>query len=133
MGRSHYLLLLCIYKYYLSHLYESINQIYIYLIVFTKINTDMEENKGKLTRQTGAPVPDNQNSRTAVPRGSLIMQDFWFLEKMANFDREVIPERRMHAKGSGAFGTFTVTDDVTRSTKASIFGHVGKKADMFAR
>ncbi|MGV3761665.1 catalase, partial [Parapedobacter sp.] len=78
----------------------------------------MEENKGKLTRQTGAPVPDNQNSQTAGPRGPLLMQDFWFLEKMANFDREVIPERRMHAKGSGAFGTFTVTHDITPYTKA---------------
>ncbi len=61
------------------------------------------------------------------------MQDFWFLEKMANFDREVIPERRMHAKGSGAFGVFTVTDDITQYTKANIFGEIGKKTEMFAR
>lgn len=59
------------------------------------------ENKPKLTRQTGAPVPDNQNVQTAGPRGPLLMQDYWFLEKMANFDREVIPERRMHAKEIG--------------------------------
>ena len=55
----------------------------------------------KLTTNAGAPVPDNQNAMTAGPRGPLLMQDVWFLEKMASFDREVIPERRMHAKGSG--------------------------------
>lgn len=91
------------------------------------------ENKKKLTRTTGAPVPDNQNVQTAGPRGPLLMQDFWFLEKMAHFDREVIPERRMHAKGSGAFGTFTVTHDITKYTKASIFSKIGKKTDMFVR
>jgi hypothetical protein len=55
------------------------------------------------------------------------------LEKLAHFDREVIPERRMHAKGSGALGTFTVTHDLTRCTKARIFSTVGKKADCFVR
>ena len=93
----------------------------------------MEEKNPKLTRQTGAPVPDNQNVQTAGPRGPLLMQDFWFLEKMANFDREVIPERRMHAKGSGAFGTFTVTHDITQYTRANIFGEIGKQTEMFAR
>lgn len=92
----------------------------------------MEEKK-KLTRTTGAPVPDNQNVQTAGPRGPLLMQDFWFLEKMAHFDREVIPERRMHAKGSGAFGTFTVTHDITKYTMASLFSEIGKKTDMFVR
>lgn len=94
----------------------------------------MENHKKlNLTRQTGAPVPDNQNVQTAGPRGPMLMQDPWFIEKMANFDREVIPERRMHAKGSGAFGTFTVTHDITPYTKASIFREVGKKTEMFAR
>jgi catalase len=94
----------------------------------------MENKKNsKLTRTTGAPVPDNQNVQTAGPKGPMLMQDFWFLEKMANFDREVIPERRMHAKGSGAFGTFTVTHDITKYTKASIFSTIGKKTDMFVR
>lgn len=89
--------------------------------------------KPKLTTIGGAPVVDNQNSMTAGPRGPLLMQDVWFLEKMAHFDREVIPERRMHAKGSGAFGTFTVTNDITRYTRARIFSEVGKKTDLFAR
>ncbi len=91
------------------------------------------ENKKKLTRTTGAPVPDNQNVQTAGPRGPMLMQDYWFLEKMSHFDREVIPERRMHAKGSGAFGTFTVTHDITKYTRASIFSEIGKKTDMFIR
>ena len=59
----------------------------------------------KLTHNAGAPVADNQNVMTAGPRGPQLLQDVWFLEKLAHFDREVIPERRMHAKGSGAYGT----------------------------
>lgn len=87
----------------------------------------------KLTTNFGAPVPDNQNVMTAGPRGPQLLQDVWFLEKLANFDREVIPERRMHAKGSGAFGTFTVTADITRFTKAKVFSEIGKKTELFAR
>ncbi|MFC5993464.1 catalase [Pseudonocardia hispaniensis] len=87
----------------------------------------------KLTTVAGAPVPDNQNSITAGPRGPMLLQDVWFLEKLAHFDREVIPERRMHAKGSGAFGTFTVTNDITRYTRAKLFSEVGKKTELFAR
>ena len=91
------------------------------------------QNKKKITTAFGAPVPNDKDSMTAGPRGPLLMQDFWFLEKMAHFDREVIPERRMHAKGSGAFGTFTVTNDITKYSRAAIFSEVGKKTDMFAR
>ncbi len=91
------------------------------------------EDKKKLTTVAGAPVPDNQNAATAGPRGPMLLQDVWYLEKLAHFDREVIPERRMHAKGSGAFGTFTVTHDITRYTKAKIFSQVGKKTDLFVR
>ncbi len=87
----------------------------------------------KLTTSFGAPVPDNQNIMTAGPRGPALLQDVWFLEKMAHFDREVIPERRMHAKGSAAYGTFTVTHDITKYTRAKIFSEVGKKTDMFLR
>ena len=92
----------------------------------------MKEPK-KLTTNAGAPVPDNQNVMTAGPRGPMLLQDVWFLEKLAQFDREVIPERRMHAKGSGAYGTFTVTHDITRYTKAKIFSKVGKKTETFTR
>ncbi|MEO6628333.1 MAG: catalase, partial [Aquihabitans sp.] len=87
----------------------------------------------KLTTAFGAPVPDNQNVITAGPRGPQLLQDVWFLEKLAHFDREVIPERRMHAKGSGAHGTFTVTNDITQYTRASIFSEVGKQTKLFAR
>src|ERR1700710_2000729 len=87
----------------------------------------------KLTNATGAPVVDNQNIQTAGPRGPALLQDFWFLEKLAHFDREVIPERRMHAKGAGAYGTFTVTHDITAHTKAKLFGEIGKQTPMFVR
>lgn len=87
----------------------------------------------KLTTAFGAPVADNNNSLTAGARGPMLLQDVWYLEKMAHFDREVIPERRMHAKGSGAFGTFRVTHDITKYTKAKIFSEIGKKTEMFAR
>jgi catalase len=89
--------------------------------------------KKKLTTVAGAPVTDNQNAMTAGPRGPMLLQDVWFLEKLAHFDREVIPERRMHAKGSGAYGTFTVTHDITKYTKAKIFSKIGKKTDLFIR
>ncbi|KHE93022.1 MAG: catalase [Candidatus Scalindua rubra] len=89
--------------------------------------------KKKLTNNAGAPVADNQNVMTAGKKGPMLLQDVWFLEKLAHFDREVIPERRMHAKGSGAFGTFTVTHDITRYTKAKIFSKVGMKTDLFVR
>lgn len=94
----------------------------------------MEEKKKKfLTNEVGAPVEDNINSVTAGPRGPIMMQDIWLQEKLAHFDREVIPERRMHAKGSGAFGKFTTTHDVTKYTCASIFSQIGKETETFVR
>jgi catalase len=87
----------------------------------------------KLTSSSGTPIVDNQNVMTAGKRGPMLLQDVWFLEKLAHFDREVIPERRMHAKGSGAFGTFTVTHDITKYAKAKIFSEIGKKTEMFVR
>ena len=89
--------------------------------------------KKKLTNNFGAPVGDNQNVMTAGTKGPMLLQDVWFLEKLAHFDREVIPERRMHAKGSGAYGTFTVTQDITQYTKARIFSEIGKKTELFVR
>ncbi len=89
--------------------------------------------KKNLTTAAGAPVVDNQNTMTAGPRGPALLQDVWLLEKLAHFDREVIPERRMHAKGSAAYGTFTVTHDITQYTRAKIFSEIGKKTDLFAR
>jgi catalase len=93
----------------------------------------MSEDHRDLTTNFGAPVPNNQDSLTAGKRGPMLLQDVWYLEKLANFDREVIPERRMHAKGSGAFGTFTVTNDISKYTKAALFSAVGKQTELFVR
>lgn len=93
----------------------------------------MNENYRKLTNEVGAPVADNENSITAGPRGPVMMQDVWLLEKLAHFDREVIPERRMHAKGWGAYGKFTVTHDITQYTKAKVFSEIGKETEVFVR
>ncbi|MDI9846934.1 catalase [Rhodoblastus sp. 17X3] len=93
----------------------------------------MTDDGKKLTTAAGVPVADNQNIITAGPRGPALLQDVWLLEKLAHFDREVIPERRMHAKGSGAYGTFTTTHDISRYTRAKIFSEIGKKTELFAR
>ena len=90
-------------------------------------------NRKKLTTAFGRPVVDNQNVQTAGPRGPQLLQDVWYLEKLAHFDREVISERRMHANGSCSYGTFTVTGDITRFTRAKIFAQVGRQTDLFAR
>ena len=90
------------------------------------------DNTKPLTTAAGAPVANNQDSLTAGPRGPMLLQDLWFLEKLAHFDREVIPERRMHAKGSGAFGTFKVTHDISKYTKAKLFSKVGNEVEMAA-
>ncbi|MGC2759514.1 catalase, partial [Candidatus Binatus sp.] len=72
----------------------------------------------QLTTESGAPVADNQNSLTAGPRGPLLVQDWQLFEKHAHFNRERIPERVVHAKGSGAYGTLKITGDLSRYTKA---------------
>jgi len=87
----------------------------------------------QLTTSVGAPVGDNQNSLTAGARGPVLMQDFWLFEKMAHFNRERIPERVVHAKGSAAYGTFTVTNDITQHTMANVFAKAGKKTEMIVR
>jgi catalase len=87
----------------------------------------------KLTTAAGAPVPNNTDAITAGKRGPILLQDVWLLEKLAHFDRENIPERRMHAKGSGAFGTFTVTNDISQYTCAKVFEGVGKLTPVFVR
>jgi catalase len=86
-----------------------------------------------LTTANGAPVPDNENSITAGERGPIVFEDFHLFEKLAHFNRERIPERVVHAKGSGAFGVLVVTKDITRYTKAALFSSVGKKTPLFLR
>lgn len=87
----------------------------------------------KLTTAAGAPVADNNRSLTAGPRGPMLMQDTWLFEKLSHLNREVIPERRMHAKGFGAFGVFRVTNDITRYTCADLFSSIGKETEVFVR
>ena len=87
----------------------------------------------RITTATGIPVGDNQNSLTAGPRGPLLVQDWQLFEKHAHFNRERIPERVVHAKGSGAYGTLTVTGDITQYTKADLFSDVGKQTPCFFR
>ncbi len=89
--------------------------------------------KKRLTTSAGIPVGDNQNSLTAGPRGPLLVQDWQLFEKHAHFNRERIPERVVHAKGSGAYGELTVTNDISKFTKAKIFSTVGKKTECFLR
>ncbi|WP_109095737.1 catalase [Azospirillum sp. TSH64] len=86
-----------------------------------------------LTTSFGQSVPDNQNSLSAGPRGPLLLQDFHLIEKLAHFNRERIPERVVHAKGAGAYGTFRVTRDVTAWTKAAFLSGVGKETGVFLR
>ncbi|MEW9898356.1 catalase [Chitinivorax sp. PXF-14] len=86
-----------------------------------------------LTSSNGAPVADNQNSLSAGPRGPLLLQDYHLVEKLAQFNRERIPERVVHAKGSGAYGTFTVTQDISRYSYAKLFSQVGKETPVFLR
>jgi catalase len=86
-----------------------------------------------MTTSSGRPVGDNQNSVTAGPRGPVLMEDYLLFEKMAQFNRERIPERVVHAKGAGAHGTFTVTGDITKYTTAKLFNQTGKTTSVLAR
>src|SRR3954463_11298684 len=93
----------------------------------------MSTNKKKLTTASGIPYAENENSMTVGPRGPILLQDFWLIEKMAHFNRERIPERVVHAKGSGAYGTLTITNDISRFSSAKVFEQVGKKTECFLR
>ena len=87
----------------------------------------------RLTTTAGAPISDNQNSLTAGARGPVLMQDYQLVEKLAHQNRERIPERVVHAKGSGAYGTLTITHDISKYSKANVFGAIGKKTDLLMR
>lgn len=92
----------------------------------------MTDRNKTLTSAAGAPVADNQNSLTAGSRGPVLLQDVWLIEKLAHFDRERIPERVVHAKGSGAYGVFRPTKDISRYTKARVFTP-GTETPLFLR
>lgn len=89
--------------------------------------------KKKLTTASGRPYTEFENSQSVGSRGPILVQDYLLHEDMAHFNRERIPERVVHAKGTGAFGTFTVTHDITQYTKAKIFSEIGKQTELFAR
>ncbi|MEW5842920.1 MAG: catalase [Bacteroidota bacterium] len=93
----------------------------------------MNKEKKKLTSASGSPYYEHENTQSIGPRGPLLIQDYVFHEKMAHFNRERIPERIVHAKGSGAYGTFTVTHDITKYTKAKLFNKIGKQTKMLIR
>jgi len=92
-----------------------------------------EKEKNTLTTAAGIPVPDNQTSLTAGEHGPTLLQDHYLIEKLAHFNRERIPERVVHAKAAGAYGTFTVTHDITKYTKAKVFSEIGKKTVVLGR
>jgi catalase len=86
-----------------------------------------------LTTASGIPIADNQNTLTAGPRGPVLLQDFHLLEKLAHFNRERIPERVVHAKGSAAYGTLKITHDISKYSKAKLFSKVGTEIEAFLR
>ena len=91
------------------------------------------QERPSLTKEAGAPVADNQHSQTAGAGGPTLLQDHHLLEKLARFDRERIPERVVHARGSGAYGFFEVSADASRWTKAAFLQPVGKRTEVFVR
>lgn len=93
----------------------------------------MKQSTHTMTTTGGNPISDNQNSLSAGARGPLLMQDYQLIEKLAHQNRERIPERVVHAKGSAAFGTLTITHDITKYSKASVFSEVGKATECFLR
>ncbi len=86
-----------------------------------------------MTTTAGAPIADNQNSLSAGDRGPLLLQDYQLVEKLAHQNRERIPERVVHAKGSAAYGTLTITHDISRYSKAKVFSEIGKQSEVFLR
>ena len=86
-----------------------------------------------LTTSSGAPIADDQNSLTAGPRGPVLMQDWQLVEKLAHFNRERIPERVVHAKGTGAYGTFTLNKDLSEYTVADYLNGDYKQTEVFVR
>ncbi|MDY0098225.1 MAG: catalase [Bacteroidales bacterium] len=92
----------------------------------------MKKNR-KLTTASGRPYFENEDSMTVGPRGPILLQDYYLHEKLAHFNRERIPERVVHAKGTGAYGTFTVTGNISKYTKAKLFSKPGNKCRVFVR
>lgn len=91
------------------------------------------ENRNVLTTNQGAPVADNQNSKTAGQRGPTLLEDYHLIEKLAHFDRERIPERVVHARGAGAHGVFVTTASMAKYTRAAFLQEAGTETPVFVR
>jgi catalase len=92
-----------------------------------------DSKKKHLTTAFGAPIIEDNISQTAGRGGPVLLQDVVLLEKLAHFGRERIPERVVHAKGAGAFGSFTLEEDMSRYTRADVFNKKGKQTELFIR
>src|SRR3984957_10079484 len=97
-------------------------RVFLALWVVELLSTTALAASAPMTQDSGAPVGDNENSKTAGPDGPALLDDFHLIEKLARFDRERIPERVDHARGTGAQGAFVASEDFSRLTKASLFG-----------
>src|SRR6202140_4199 len=96
-------------------------------------DTVSKPSSSQLTTSAGNPIADNQNCLSAGPRGPLLLQDYQLIEKLAHQNRERVPERVVHAKGSGAYGTLTITHDISKYSKAKVFDTIGKKTELLMR
>ena len=102
-------------------------------LTLTAASTSAPTPTTALTKENGAPVPNNLSSEAASPGGAVLLQDFHLIEKLARFDRERIPERVVHARGVGAHGEFTAAGDFSSLTSAKVLSGKGKKTPMFVR
>src|SRR3984893_16238111 len=93
----------------------------------------MSDQRPVTTTDAGIPAESDEYSLTVGPGGPTALHDHYVVQKIQHFNRERVPERVVHAKGSGAHGFFEVTEDVTWFTKASFLSRVGKRTPMFAR
>jgi catalase len=98
-----------------------------------QLSDQHEQQRPITTNDAGIPAPSDEYSLTVGPDGPVLLQDSYLIQKMAQFNRERIPERVVHAKGGGAFGYFEVTQDVTGWTRAAFLNKVGKRTPVFAR
>src|SRR5271169_4198652 len=94
--------------------------------------TTMTDERPVTTTDAGIPAPSDEFSQSVGISGPLLLQDQYLIQKMAQFNRERVPERVVHAKGGGAYGTLTVTEDVSEFTKARLFAK-GAKTDLLIR
>src|SRR5215475_768729 len=92
-----------------------------------------DEKRPTTTTDAGIPATSDEYSLSVGPDGPLLLQDHYLIQKMAQFNRERVPERVVHAKGSGAFGYFEVTEQVTQWTKAAFLNTVGKRTPVVVR